>query len=88
MLGHPGAFAEEQQDQAQRGLLGQGDGVPPIRAPGPLLSEAIQLLGKAEVKKGSRDRSIQPGLPLVRHIVSYLAGWLHRTGLGGDGTEV
>jgi hypothetical protein len=88
MLGHPGAFAEEQQHQTQRGLLGQGDRVPPIRAPGLLLFEAIQVLGKAEVKKGSRDRSIQPGLPLVRHIVSHLAGWLHRAGLGRDGTEV
>jgi hypothetical protein len=88
MLEHPGAFAEEQQDQAQGGLLGQGDRVPPIRAPGLLLSEAIQVLGKTEVKKGRRDRSIQSGLPLVRHIVSHLAGWLHRAGLGRHGAEV
>src|ERR1700694_1208356 len=67
MLGHLGSLPKQQQDHAQRRLLGQGDRVPPTRPPGRFLPESVQLGGELHVKKRNRDWPVQPGLPFVSH---------------------
>src|SRR6476469_1402434 len=67
MLGEPGSFAEQHQDQAEAGLLGQGDRIASSLAPGGLLPELLQLLAEPQLKERRLDRSIRSRLPLVTH---------------------